>query len=80
MTDYANPEVDALLDEAAATEDEARRYELYQEAEQRILEDAPLIPIYHDVQYTLVKPYVRGLHITPMGILDLSTVELVRGE
>ncbi len=80
MTDYANPEVDALLDEAAATEDEARRYALYQEAEQRILEDAPLIPIYHDVQYTLVKPYVRGLHITPMGILDLSTVELVRGE
>jgi len=80
MTDYANPEVDALLDESAATEDEARRYELYQEAEQRILEDAPLIPIYHDVQYTLVKPYVRGLHITPMGILDLSTVELVRGE
>jgi len=80
MTDYANPEVDALLDEAAAAEDEARRYELYQEAEQRILEDTPLIPIYHDVQYTLVKPYVRGLHITPMGILDLSTVELVRGE
>lgn len=80
MTDYANAEVDELLDEAAAAENEARRYELYQEAEQRILADTPLIPIYHDVQYTLVKPYVRGLHITPMGILDLSTVELVRGE
>jgi ABC-type transport system substrate-binding protein len=80
LTDYSNPEVDALLDEAAATLDEEQRRALYQEAEQRILDDAPLIPIYHDVQYTLVKPYVRGLHITPMGILDLSTVELVRGE
>jgi ABC-type oligopeptide transport system substrate-binding subunit len=79
-TDYANPRVDALLDEAAAESDEERRWELYQEAELLIVQDAPIIPITHDVEYTLVKPYVRGLEITPLGILDLSTVELVRAE
>lgn len=75
---YSNPEVDALLDEAAVETDEARRWELYREAEQLILEDVPLIPISHDVEHMLIKPYVRGLEVTPMGLLDLSTVELVR--
>ncbi|WP_129631797.1 peptide ABC transporter substrate-binding protein [Candidatus Oscillochloris fontis] len=75
---YDNPEVNALLDQAAVAPDEATRMLLYRQVEQIILADAPVIPIYHDVAYTLVKPYVRGLEITPMGILDLSSVELVR--
>lgn len=75
---YSNPAVDALLDQAAVETDEARRWEYYREAEQLILADAPVIPITHAVEHTLVKPYVRGLEVTPMGILDLSTVELVR--
>lgn len=75
---YSNPAVDTLLDRAAVEADEATRHALYREAERRILADAPLIPLYHDVEYMLVKPYVRGLTLTPLGILDLSTVELVR--
>ncbi len=77
-SNYSNPDVDALLDEAATETDEQKRWKLYQEAEQIILDDAPIIPLYHDVEYILVKPYVKGLHMTPMGILDLSTVELLR--
>ncbi|HMQ34807.1 MAG TPA: hypothetical protein PKD53_28980, partial [Chloroflexaceae bacterium] len=75
---YASPEVDALLDQAAVEPDEARRHELYREAERRILADAPVVPLYHTVEHTLIKPYVRGLEVTPMGILDLASVELVR--
>ncbi len=77
-TAYASPEVDALLDQAAVEPDEARRYELYREAERRILADAPVVPLYHTVEHALIKPYVRGLEVTPMGIIDLATVELVR--
>ncbi len=77
-TGYANPEVDALLDEAAVEQDETRRWELYQQAEAIIIADAPIIPIYHDENNVLIKPYVNGLEVTPMGILDLSTAELVR--
>lgn len=77
---YSNPEVDRLLDQAATETDEAERWALYQQIEQLILADAPVIPITHDVDYTLVKPYVQGLTVTPMGILDLSTVELRREE
>jgi len=77
-TAYSNPAVDALLDRAAVETDEARRHALYQQAEQQILADAPVIPLYHGISHTLIKPYVRGLTVTPMGIIDLSTVELVR--
>jgi ABC-type transport system substrate-binding protein len=72
--DYSNPEVDRLLDEAAVEQDQDRRMALYREAEQLIVADAPVIPITHGVNYALTKSYVRGLNITPMGLLDLSTI------
>jgi ABC-type transport system substrate-binding protein len=75
---YSNPAVDALLDRAAVETDEAKRYALYQEAEQLILADAAVIPLYHGIDHVLIKPYVRGLEVTPLGILDFSTAELVR--
>lgn len=75
---YDNPEVNALLEEAAIETDDEARWELYREAERLIMADAPFIPIYHNVDHTLIKPYVRGLEVTPMGMLDLSNVELVR--
>ncbi|NCC32018.1 MAG: hypothetical protein EOM24_08340 [Chloroflexia bacterium] len=75
---YSNPDVDLLLNQAAVESDDNKRYALYQEIEARIMADSPIIPLYHDVEHMLVKPYVRGLELTPMGLLDLSTVELVR--
>ncbi|MBP1466584.1 peptide ABC transporter substrate-binding protein [Candidatus Chloroploca sp. M-50] len=75
---YSNPDVDLLLNQAAVEPDDNKRYALYQEIEARIMADSPIIPLYHDVEHMLVKPYVRGLELTPMGVLDLSTVELVR--
>jgi oligopeptide transport system substrate-binding protein len=77
-TGYASPVTDDLLNKAAVEQDTEARYALYQQAEAQILADAPLIPLYHDVEHMLIKPYVKGLVVTPMGMLDLSTVELVR--
>jgi oligopeptide transport system substrate-binding protein len=77
-TSYANPEVDILLDQAAVATNTAARWEMYQQVEQQILADAVIIPLYHDIDHVLVKPYVRNLELTPMGILDLSQVQLVR--
>jgi ABC-type transport system substrate-binding protein len=77
-TGYDSAPVNALLSQAAVEKDAAKRSDLYRQAERQILADAPVIPLYHDIAYTLVKPYVRGLTVTPMGILDLSTVELAR--
>lgn len=71
---YANPTVDKLLDEAAVEHNLDRRANLYLEAQQQIIDDGVLIPLYHDVAYTLVKPWVRGLTVTPIGIISLEDV------
>ncbi|HET8628324.1 MAG TPA: peptide ABC transporter substrate-binding protein [Thermomicrobiales bacterium] len=78
QTGYRNPEVDRLLAEAAVERDPAKRHRLYLQIQQRILDDVVIIPIYHAIEYTVVKPYVKGLTITPMGILDLDTVWIER--
>jgi oligopeptide transport system substrate-binding protein len=75
---YRNPEVDALLDAAAVEADEGRRMSMYLEAQQRVIDDAVLIPLFHSVSHTLVKPHVLGLRITPVGILDLEEVWIER--
>jgi ABC-type transport system substrate-binding protein len=45
MTQYKNPDVDELLLSARSTPDEDARLALYREAEQKILADAPEIPL-----------------------------------
>jgi ABC-type oligopeptide transport system substrate-binding subunit len=60
LTGYSNPRYDALLAEAVAQPDLARRRSLLEEAERVMLADHPLLPIYFYVNKHLVKPYVRG--------------------
>ena len=73
-SDYANPEYNALLDQASLTLDEAERAALYDQAQQILADDNVLIPLYHETRYTLAKPAVRGLDVTPLGILYLDNV------
>jgi oligopeptide transport system substrate-binding protein len=55
---YANPEVDALIEEARREPDSQRRVELYQEAMAIVVDEAPVIPLFHGKNTEVVKPYV----------------------
>jgi len=76
MFEYSNPGLDALLDEAAVEPDNATRLTMYQEAEQIVVDDAPCLPLFHSANYIVVKPYVKGYQLGPLGIPDLSKVYL----
>lgn len=78
FTNYADPRLDELIAQAKAERDPARRGELYRQAEKLLLDAFVVLPMSHSTDYSLVKPYVEGLVITPLGILDLSTVSLRR--
>lgn len=69
---YDNPKVDAVLEEARGEADHEKRMELYRRAEEIIVNEAPWIPIYHGINYVLVKPYVEGLTISPQGEYHLN--------
>jgi len=75
-TRYSNPEVDDLLDQALNEQDEAKRQQLYQQAEQIIVDDAPWIPLYHGKASVLIKPYVKGYKIPPFIIENLRYVSI----
>jgi oligopeptide transport system substrate-binding protein len=74
--DYENAEVDGLLEQARTEQDWPTRQALYRQAEQLIVDDAATIPLVHDVQYMLVKPYVNGLHVSPLGYIVLNNIEV----
>ncbi len=71
--------MDGTLDRAAATLDPAQRYALYAAAEQRALAATPLVPLFHSVNYELLRSYVHGVTITPLGILRLKDAYIDRG-
>jgi peptide/nickel transport system substrate-binding protein/oligopeptide transport system substrate-binding protein len=70
---YANPRFDALLDEAARTLDVDQRAKTYAEAEAVLFADNVVLPLAHDVRYTLMKPWVHGLDVTPLGLNYLES-------
>lgn len=71
---YSNAVVDRLLDDAAREQVELDRANLYLQAQQALIDDGVLVPLYHDVAYVLVKPHVRGLSVTPVGLGSLDSV------
>ncbi len=76
-THYSNPDVDALLMQARVETDETARYALYNQAEQKILDDAPWVPLWFDGENkVLVKPNVHDYLLPPLIIPRLRYVYL----
>ncbi len=66
---YANQAYDSLLDKAANTADTYVRESMLEHAEQILLSDYAVIPIYFFCSKRLVKPYVKGVKMTPLNML-----------
>src|SRR5207249_11483536 len=62
---YANPQVDALLEAARTTDDQAQRTQDYQQAEQLIAQDAPSVFINHGVNVEATTWNVRNVTLPP---------------
>ncbi len=77
-TQYSNPDVDRLLDQARSELDENVRIDLYRQAEQIIVKDSPWAPLYHGKASVLVKPYVTGYFTPPFVIENLRYVTIER--
>jgi oligopeptide transport system substrate-binding protein len=72
-TGYANPALDDLI-EQARREMGAARLDLFARANQLLVEDVAVLPLYHDVGFALNRPGMAGLRVTPMGLLGLESL------
>lgn len=59
-TKYSNADFDQALKNAAKADNVVERGKFYQQAEDKLGEDVPAIPVYHYVSAQLVKPFVGG--------------------
>ncbi|MCL0094798.1 hypothetical protein M1N58_02750 [Dehalococcoidales bacterium] len=73
---YSNPEVDALLEMAGMEQNSERSLALYQQVEQKLVEDAACLPLWFGQNYLLIKPYIRGYELNPMGFAMLNKVSI----
>jgi oligopeptide transport system substrate-binding protein len=74
--EYSNPEVDALLEAAGVEQDSELSLALYQQAEQKLVADAACLPIYFGQSYIVVKPYIKGYNLSPLGFVRLNEVSV----
>jgi oligopeptide transport system substrate-binding protein len=74
--EYSNPEVDALLERAGVEQDSKLSLALYQQVEQKLVDDAACLPLCFGQNYILVKPYIVGYNLNPLGFAMLNGVSV----
>jgi len=65
---YKNPKYDELLDKAFRTVDERTRMELYQQAQQLVVDDAAGVFLTFPDRWWIVNRRLRGYYFTPIGL------------
>jgi peptide/nickel transport system substrate-binding protein len=75
-TRYKNREFDALFEKAMRETDDSLRYKLYQQADQVMINDAPVVPLWYDVVVHLVQPNVKGFQPNALNLLELRRVRI----
>ncbi len=71
---YASDEVDKLLEKGRQTVDEKDRLEIYNEAQQIIVDEAPIVPLYHSVLLAGLSDSIDGFFQYPSSFPFLRDV------
>ena len=74
-TRLKNPEVDALIDQACATIDEAEREEVLRQCSTLINELCPQVPLFQDVYIRAYNANLEGVEINAAGFLYFNDVK-----
>lgn len=75
-TRYKNPAFDILYESALKEKNDSVKYKLYQQADQLMMNDAPVVPLWYDMVIHLVHPYVKGFVPNSLNLPELRRVTL----
>jgi ABC-type transport system substrate-binding protein len=70
-TRYKNPQFDALFEKAIRETNDSVRYQLYRLADQVMINDAPVVPLWYDEVVHLIQPNVKGFTANALNLLEL---------
>lgn len=77
FTNWSNPKFDKLLEQSLTEQNEEKRFELLHDAEDVLMEDMPIIPIYFSSQNSLVKKNIKGIRFDPLNNPDFRFAKKV---
>ncbi|MGI8600968.1 MAG: ABC transporter substrate-binding protein [Chitinophagaceae bacterium] len=77
-TRYNNPAFDAVFEQALAETNDSARYILYRQADQIMMQDAPVVPLWYDVVVRLVQPWIQDFQPNSLNLLELRRVRKVK--
>jgi peptide/nickel transport system substrate-binding protein len=64
---YANPQVDALLDQADAATDEAVRRDLYAKVQHIVAREVPYVSLWYKTNVAIAQRALAGVRLNPLG-------------
>ena len=76
-TRYSDVVFDRLYERALEETNDSVRYGLYRQMDQRIIDAAPIVPVWYDVVTHLINPRVRGLTPNALNLPELRRVDVV---
>lgn len=79
-TGWSNREYDRLIQAAQQEQDTTRRMEFFHRAEQILMDEMPIIPIYSYVTQSMVRPYVQGFYHNIQDVHPLKHIRVDRRE
>ena len=75
-TRYNNPKFDKLYEAALSEKNDSVRYSIYRQADQLMMKDAPVVPLWYDMVIWMVQPYVKNFIPNGLNLLELRRVKL----
>ena len=75
-TRYKNPLFDALYEKAIAEKNDSLRYTMYQQMDQLVINDAPVVPLWYDMVIHLVHNNIINFIPTSLNLLELRWADI----
>ncbi|WPP39751.1 ABC transporter substrate-binding protein [Paenibacillus hunanensis] len=76
LTGYSDPQLDTWLEEGAVTKDSTKRQQIYRQIQERISDQALIIPVYIFPYTVVASKSVHGLHFNYLGYPVFNDVTL----
>lgn len=74
FTGWTNARYDQLIDTAKSTNNPKVRYQALHDAEKLLMNEMPILPIYFYTRPYIIKPWVKGVRYSAVGLVDFSGV------
>ena len=68
---YQNPEVDRLIEQIRGTFERDERHALFRRLNQIVIDEAPLLPVFHTPRRSMIHRRVRGVYLAPMTFFQV---------